>query len=44
MMALAAFGVNSLYEGGDGANFDARVCIQLPARHGSSEKRASRKA
>src|ERR1700730_15691851 len=40
----AAFGLNSLYEGGDGVNFDARVCIQRPSRHDRLEKRASARA
>jgi hypothetical protein len=36
--AAAAFNINSIYAADGGANFDARVCIELPWRHDSSEK------
>src|SRR5262249_61895388 len=36
----AALNVNSIYAADGGANFDARVCIELPWRHDSSEKKA----
>ena len=35
---MDAFRINSLSEAAGGANFDARVCIQLPRRHDTSEK------
>src|SRR5262249_44858916 len=41
---MDAFRINSLSEAAGGANFDARVCIQLPQRHDSSERSASARA
>src|SRR5262249_27864338 len=40
----AAVHINLIFGADGGANFDARVCILLPGRHDSSEKKASPRA